>query len=65
MSSSTSRLDPALRMLLVCPQCRGELEEREHGLGCRACALLYPVVEGRPWMLPERAKKWREVEPGR
>jgi uncharacterized protein YbaR (Trm112 family) len=59
VSEPGSTVDPALRALLVCPRCRGELEDHADGLGCRACALVYPVVETRPWMLPERAKKWR------
>jgi len=51
-----SGCDPRVRSLLVCPVCRGELTDRADGLACPSCALLYPVNEGVPWMLPERAK---------
>ncbi len=63
MSDPASAVDPVLRALLVCPACRGELEDLPQGLGCRGCALIYPVVDGRPWMLPERARKWRDLPP--
>ncbi len=59
-----SQVDPALRQWLVCPACRGELSDDAtagdavDGLGCRACGLLYPVVDGVPWMTPEQAVRW-------
>jgi uncharacterized protein YbaR (Trm112 family) len=42
--------------LLVCPRCRGELAARDAGLVCGACRLLYPIVDGVPWMLEELAR---------
>lgn len=55
-------MDPRLRGLLVCPACRGELDEiaptadGAHGhLGCRACGRRYPVVDGTPWLVEEHA----------
>ncbi len=60
MSHPSGTVDPTLRSLLVCPVCRGVLEEHAQGLACRACRLVYPVVQGCPWMLPERARKWRD-----
>lgn len=50
-------LDPALRAMLVCPRCRGDLVEVERGLLCPADALVFPVVEGVPWMVEALAKK--------
>jgi uncharacterized protein YbaR (Trm112 family) len=50
-----SALDPELRALLVCPACRGELEDREDGLACPRCALLYPIEEGVPFLVRECA----------
>lgn len=45
-----------MRGLLVCPRCRGELVDHPDGLLCEADGLLYPVVDGIPWMLEERAR---------
>jgi uncharacterized protein YbaR (Trm112 family) len=56
------QIDALLRSVLVCPVCRGELVDLSNGLGCRSCRLIYPVVEGRPWMLPARAKKWHDPD---
>ncbi len=52
-------LDAALKELLVCPQCHGELEERADGLLCARDGLLFPIREF-PVMLIEEATK---VEP--
>ncbi len=49
-------LDPFVRAQLVCPRCRGELTDHPDGLLCRADGLLYPVVDGVPWMLEELAR---------
>lgn len=63
-----------LLSLLVCPACRGKLVpmmdgELTEGLCCEACAVVYPVRENIPVMLPEKAvprKAWdkgkREAE---
>jgi uncharacterized protein len=50
-------IDPELLRILVCPQCKGELELREEGLICRACRLLYPIKKGIPVMLIDEAVK--------
>ncbi|MCD6417507.1 Trm112 family protein [bacterium] len=45
--------------ILVCPQCKGELEYRtepEEVLICRSCKLVYPVKDDIPVMLPDEAK---------
>lgn len=48
-----------IRELLACPQCRGPLRDEPTGspmaLVCEACALRYPVEEGIPVLLVERA----------
>ena len=64
MPEPANAVDPRLRALLVCPACRGELTDHDQGLGCATCRLIYPVIEGRPWMLPERARKWRDAPTG-
>lgn len=52
-------LDAALKALLVCPQCRGALEERDGGLLCARDGLLFPIRDF-PVMLIEEAT---HVEP--
>lgn len=51
---------PWVRAMLVCPQCRGELEDRTDALWCAACRLRYPVVDGSPWLVPELATREHE-----
>ncbi|MCS7149653.1 MAG: Trm112 family protein [Caldimicrobium sp.] len=47
--------------VLACPKCKGDLsfyEEREknlQGFLCKRCALIYPIVEDIPNMIPEEA----------
>lgn len=57
-------LDPKILEVLVCPKCKGRLEESGGGLLCPRCRLLYPVEEGVPIMLPEEAKTVKEEGDG-
>ena len=41
---------------------RGPLLDVERGLLSPEAGLVYPVVDGVPWMLEERAKKATEAE---
>lgn len=52
------RLDERLLEVLVCPQCRGELEYREdeQSLLCHACHLRYNIRDGIPAMLIDEAE---------
>jgi uncharacterized protein YbaR (Trm112 family) len=52
-------LDPELLEILVCPNDRGDLEEREgeQVLVCLACGYRYPIREGIPVMLIDEAEK--------
>jgi uncharacterized protein YbaR (Trm112 family) len=54
MSISKELLD-----ILVCPQCKGELTltEKQDGLICQSCKLLYPITNDIPVMLIEEATK--------
>jgi uncharacterized protein YbaR (Trm112 family) len=49
----------AVRTLLVCPRCRGDLVDagsvEAPELVCHACRLSYPVEQGIPVLLVERA----------
>ena len=51
-------LAPELLDILVCPQCKGDLEYRpdEAVLICHSCRLAYPVEDGIPIMLIDEAK---------
>ncbi len=52
-----------LMEILVCPDCKGDLEEREaeQELACLGCGLRYPVRDGIPVMLVEEARREDEA----
>jgi hypothetical protein len=58
----SSRIDPELLEILVCPKCKSQLDVRrasdgaEQSLDCSACRLSYPVEDGIPVMLVEEAR---------
>jgi len=45
--------------ILACPKCKGKiyLNEKEDGLICENCRLMYEVRDGIPVMLIDEAKK--------
>ncbi|MDL2322224.1 Trm112 family protein [Desulfosarcina sp. OttesenSCG-928-B08] len=51
-------IHPELLDILVCPQCKGSLclTEKQDGLICDACALMYEIRDDIPIMLVEEAK---------
>lgn len=60
-------LNKELLGLLACPKCKGELTltDRDKGLACPACRLVFPIRDEIPIMLVEEAvdqDKW-EKEP--
>lgn len=44
--------------ILACPKCKGELQltDKQDGLICNACKLVYPIREDIPVMLIDEAK---------
>jgi hypothetical protein len=44
--------------ILACPKCKGDLRvtEKQDGLLCEACDLLYPIKDDIPIMLIEEAQ---------
>ncbi len=44
--------------VLACPKCKGELRltDKQDGLVCEACKLVYPIKEDIPVMLIDEAK---------
>lgn len=53
------KLDPVLRDVLVCPDCKGQLaiDEDRDELTCTRCGLGYPVRDGIPVMLVAEARR--------
>lgn len=52
-------IDKALLSMLVCPQCKGELQYQRDSeeLICKQERLAYPIREGIPVMLVDEARK--------
>jgi len=52
-------IPPELLEILVCPQCKGDLEYRDgpdESLVCHACRLVYMIEDDIPIMLIDEAK---------
>ena len=51
-------MDRKLLEILVCPVCKGPLQDRraQSELVCRACRLAYPIRDDIPVMLEEEAR---------
>ncbi len=50
--------------ILACPKCKGDvhLTEKQDGLVCNACKLLYPIKDDIPVMLIDEGDKWIKVK---
>ncbi len=50
--------------ILACPKCKGDvfLNEKEDGLVCKRCRLLYPIKEEIPVMLIDEALPYKDPE---
>ena len=48
--------------ILACPKCKGDLflTEKEDGLVCKACKLVYEIKDDIPIMLIEEAKPFND-----
>ena len=55
-SNSFFRFDPVVVDQLACPACLGGLRLDEGKLACAQCGRFYPVVDGIPVLIAERAK---------
>jgi uncharacterized protein YbaR (Trm112 family) len=49
-------LDASVLELLACPACQGVLSIYENRLVCTACRRAYPIVDGIPVLIAERAE---------
>lgn len=52
-------MDPRLLEILVCPVCKGPLENRKAvaELVCKGCKLAYPIKDDIPVMLEDEARQ--------
>ncbi len=50
-------IDKELLEILACPKCKGDIvvAEKEDGLICKSCKLLYPIRDDIPVMLIDEA----------
>jgi uncharacterized protein YbaR (Trm112 family) len=55
-------LSKELLDILVCPKCKGDLEYREQEcqMICQNCALIFPIKDDIPIMLPEEAQRLKQ-----
>jgi uncharacterized protein YbaR (Trm112 family) len=46
--------------ILACPKCKGDvhLTDKQDGLVCNACKLMYPIKDDIPVMLIDEGDKW-------
>jgi uncharacterized protein YbaR (Trm112 family) len=53
-------LKPELLKILACPRCKSELEyqQERQKLVCNRCRLKFPIQEGIPIMLLDKAEKF-------
>jgi uncharacterized protein YbaR (Trm112 family) len=49
-------LAPELKDIIRCPKCLGRVEEKNDGLACQACRLVYAIVNEIPNFLIEEAR---------
>jgi uncharacterized protein YbaR (Trm112 family) len=49
------QIDAAVLDLLACPVCLGGLRIDEDRLACLVCGRVYPIVDGIPVLIAERA----------
>jgi uncharacterized protein YbaR (Trm112 family) len=57
----SSSFDPATLAQLACPACYGELSREKSRLLCIACGRAYPLVDGIPVLIIERAEPTGEL----
>ena len=57
-----SLIDPRLLEILVCPVSKKSLALKGDELICKESELAYPIKEGIPILLPEKARKLSKEE---
>jgi uncharacterized protein YbaR (Trm112 family) len=54
-NTNQPHFDFELLSRLACPACRGELRPEEETIVCVSCGRAYPIIEGIPVLIAERA----------
>ncbi len=54
-SRRSPSFDPSVVDRLACPACLGKLRLEEGALVCAACGRTYPVIDGIPVLIADRA----------
>jgi len=49
-------MDKDLLKILACPSCKADVELKEERIVCLKCGLKYPIKDGIPIMLVEKAE---------
>jgi hypothetical protein len=49
-------IDPKLLEILVCPDCKADVELRDDKICCTGCGKRYPIRDGIPIMLIDEAE---------
>ena len=50
-------IDKELLEILACPACKGDVVHRDERIVCTGCGRKYPIQNGIPVMLIEKAEK--------
>ena len=53
---SAPQFDEKVLEQLACPACRGDLRLDTERIVCVACGRAYPIIDGIPMLIPNRAK---------
>lgn len=49
-------IDKELLEILACPDCKGDVEEKDNKIVCLKCGKKYPIKDGIPIMLIDEAE---------
>ena len=50
-------IDEKLLEILACPACKGNVQHKENKIVCVECGRRYPIQDGIPVMLVDKAEK--------
>jgi uncharacterized protein YbaR (Trm112 family) len=49
-------IDPELLSILVCPDCKNDVELKDNKIVCKGCGRRYPIRDGIPIMLVDESE---------
>ncbi len=50
-------MNPELLNILICPACGSSVREKDNSIECTDCKNRYPIIDGIPALIVERAEK--------